>query len=114
MSVSLASPGPFTTQPITDSVNGVVMWARRRSSTSTVLITWKAWRAHDGQAITVTPRRRSPSARNISLATLTSSTGSAASETRMVSPMPAISSMPSPTDDFTVPLSNPPASVMPR
>ena len=58
MSVSRASPGPLTTQPITDTVIGVVMWANRCSSTSTVLITLNCWRAQLGQEITVTPRRR--------------------------------------------------------
>ncbi len=43
-----------------------------------------------------------------------SSTGSADSETRIVSPMPAHSSEPMPIDDLTVPVRRPPASVMPR
>jgi hypothetical protein len=42
------------------------MWESRSSSTSTVLMTWKAWRAQDGQEMTVTPRRRSPSYFNMS------------------------------------------------
>src|SRR6185437_3981885 len=52
ISVSRASPGPLTTQPITDSVSGVVIWASRSSRTSTVLITWNCWRAQDGHEIT--------------------------------------------------------------
>jgi hypothetical protein len=34
-----ASPGPLTTQPMTETVRGVVMCARRSSSRSTVLMT---------------------------------------------------------------------------
>ncbi len=58
----VASPGPLTTQPITETVIGVAMCASRSSSTRTVSITSNCWRAHDGQATTFTPRWRSPSA----------------------------------------------------
>ena len=104
ISVSRASPGPLTTQPITESVIGVVMWARRFSSASTVRITSNCWRAQDGQEMMLTPRWRRPSAFRISKPTWTSSSGSADSETRIVSPMPAHSSEPMPIDDFTVPV----------
>ena len=86
------------------SVIGVVMWASRSSSASTVSMTSKCCRAQDGQEMTVTPRWRRPSDFSMSKPTLTSSTGSADSETRIVSPMPAHSSMPMPIDDLTVPL----------
>ena len=43
-----------------------------------------------------------------------SSTGSAARDTRMVSPMPSINSPPRATEDFTVPERKVPASVTPR
>jgi hypothetical protein len=46
--------------------------------------------------------------------TLTSSTGSAARLTRMVSPIPAQSRLPMPIADFTVPVRSAPASVIPR
>ena len=46
--------------------------------------------------------------------TLTSSTGGADSETRMVSPMPCESSAPNATDDLIVPWNAGPASVTPR
>ena len=36
MSVSLASPGPLTTQPMIETVMGTSMWARRFSSSPTV------------------------------------------------------------------------------
>ena len=110
MSVSRASPGPFTTQPITDTVIGVVMWATRFSSASTVVITSYCWRAQDGQEMMLTPRWRRLSAFSISKPTRTSSSGSAESETRMVSPMPAHKSEPMPIEDFTVPVRVPPAS----
>jgi hypothetical protein len=60
------------------------------------------------------PAPAQPSDFSMSKPTLTSSTGSADSETRIVSPIPAHSSMPMPIDDLTVPLRSPPASVMPR
>jgi len=47
--VSRVSPGPLTTQPITDTVSGVVMCARRPSRRSTVLMTSNCWRAQEGQ-----------------------------------------------------------------
>ena len=77
ISVSRASPGPLTTQPMTDTVSGVVMCARRPLSRSTVLMTSNCWRAQDGQGITVTPRRRRFNDFTISKPALTSSTGSA-------------------------------------
>ena len=51
----------------------------------------------DGQAIMIGPRSRRPSDLRISKAVLTSSTGSAVSETRIVSPIPSTSSAPIPT-----------------
>ena len=46
--------------------------------------------------------------------TLTSSTGGADSETRIVSPIPSASRAPNATADFTVPWKAGPASVTPR
>ena len=46
--------------------------------------------------------------------TLTSSTGSSVSETRIVSPIPSARSVPIPTADFTPPIGIGPASVTPR
>ena len=99
---------------MTDRVKGVVMCARRSSSRSTVLMTSNCVRAQEGQEITVTPRRRSPSDFSISKPTLTSSTGSADSDTRIVSPIPDHSSMPSPIEDLSVPLRRAPVSVIPK
>ena len=67
-----------------------------------------------GQAVSVAPPNLSPSDLSRLRATLTSSTGSAASETRSVSPMPAASRMPSPAALLMVPVMRVPASVMPR
>ena len=89
------------------------MCASRSSSLPTVSMTLKPCRAHDGQAMMLTPRWRRPSDFRMSKPAFTSSTGSAASETRMVSPMPAHSSEPMPIDDLMVPERRAPASVMP-
>ncbi len=93
---------------------GVLMCCSRSSSASTVRITSKPWRAQLGQETTRTPRVRRPRAFSISKPTRTSSSGSAESETRMVSPIPAQSRLPMPIELFTVPPIRPPASVMPR
>jgi hypothetical protein len=79
-----------------------------------VRITSKPWRAQDGQETTRTPRLRMPRLFRISKPTRTSSSGSAESETRIVSPMPNQSSEPMPIALLTVPPRRPPASVMPR
>src|ERR1017187_10143597 len=113
MSVNSASPGPLTTQPMIDSDMGVDTWASRSSSASTVLMTLNPYRAHDGQAMMLTPRWRRFSDLRISNPALISSTGSAASDTRMVSPMPAHNSELRPMDDLTVPVLSAPASVTP-
>ena len=60
------------------------------------------------------PRSRRPSALRISNAVLISSTGSAVSETRIVSPIPSTSSAPMPTADLIEPENGVPASVTPR
>jgi hypothetical protein len=67
-----------------------------------------------GQEVSVAPPNLRPSDLSSSRATLTSSTGSAVSEMRMVSPMPSASRMPRPALLFTVPASSVPASVTPR
>ena len=67
-----------------------------------------------GHAIMIGPRSRRPSALRISKAVLTSSTGSAVSETRIVSPIPSASSAPIPTALLIEPENGVPASVTPR
>ncbi len=113
MSVISASPGPFTTQPMIDRVSGVSMCASRSSSVATVRITSNPCLAQDGQEMIFTPRWRMPIDFRMSQPTWTSSSGSADSDTRMVSPIPAQSRLPSPIALFTVPARLPPASVMP-
>src|SRR4029453_11501705 len=114
MSAARASPGPLTSQPIT------AMWIsslRPRNSSSTSLASFTrstSARPHDGHDTNVSPPLRSPSDFRISMPTRTSSVGSAESETRIVSPMPSLSSAPSPTADLMVPTPGVPASVTPR
>ena len=101
ISVSRASPGPLTTQPSTESeqrrldvlqplLERLAPCGSRRSPAA----------RSDGQETTRTPRVRRPSAFRISKPTRTSSSGSAESETRMVSPIPAHSRLPMPMRAF--------------
>ncbi len=66
-----------------------------------------------GQAISFTPRRK-PRALRMSFPARISSAGSAARDTRMVSPMPCCKRLPMPMADFTSPIRAVPAWVMPR
>jgi hypothetical protein len=86
---------------------GVLICSSRFSSVSTVLITSNPCRAQDGHEMMFTPRCRRPSDFRISKPIFTSSTGSAESDTRIVSPSPAQSRLPSPMADFTVPPTKP-------
>ena len=104
ISATFASPGPFTMQPTTDTSIGVVISSSRDSSSFTVAITSKFCLEQLGHATRLTPLLRSPRLFRISKPTLISSTGLAAREIRMVSPIPSINNRPSPTEDFTVPL----------
>ena len=113
-SVIAASPGPFTTHPIIDSVTGVLICDNFSSKTFTVLITWNACLAHDGQEIIFTPLFLKPKDFKISLPIFISLTGSSESEILIVSPIPSKSSVPSPIDYFTLPEIKLPASVIPR
>ena len=113
ISVINASPGPLTTQPMMLSVIGVLICASRSSSAATVWITLNPCRAQLGQLMIFTPRWRIPSDFRMSHPTLTSSSGSADSDTRSVSPTPAHSRLPSPIELLTVPARFVPASVMP-
>jgi len=103
ISASLASPGPFTMQPITATSMEVFTSSSRDSSSFMVPITSKFCREQLGQAMKLIPRVLSRRLLRISKPTLISSTGSAASEMRMVSPMPSASSIPRPTEDLTAP-----------
>ena len=69
---------------------------------------------HDGHAIKFTPFFLKWSDFKISKPTLTSFTGSDASDTRIVSPIPSLNNIPIPIEDLTVPERKEPASVIPR
>jgi len=71
----MASPGPFTTQPIIESEIGSEIWASFSSNICTVLITSKPWRAQDGQEMIFTPLVLKPKDFSISKPTLISSLG---------------------------------------
>ena len=66
-----------------------------------------------GQATMLTPVLRRPAALRISFAVKTSCTGSAVSDTRIVSPMPWHKSAPMPMADLMVPMRSVPVSVTP-
>jgi hypothetical protein len=92
-----------------------------RPSPSSAAFTWLASvytstcaRPQDGQDTISRPRSRRPSEARIWIPTLTSSTGGADSDTRIVSPIPCDSSIPNATADLTVPCIRGPASVTPR
>jgi hypothetical protein len=101
ISVSRASPGPLTTQPSTDRLIGVLIWRSAAFQRLDRADHVKALpRTGLGQETIRTPRVRRPSAFRISNPTRTSSSGSADSETRIVSPIPAHSRLPMPIDAF--------------
>ena len=97
-----------------DTSIGVIISSRRCSNAFTVPITSNSCREHVGHAIKLMPRERIRKDFKISKPTLISSTGSAAKETRSVSPIPSANNIPKPTADFTAPARAPPASVMPK
>ena len=70
--------------------------------------------AHDGQDIIFTPLFLNPNDFKISFPILTSFTGSSDKDTLMVSPIPSKRSDPRPIADLTLPVTNPPASVIPK
>ena len=102
-SVSAASPGPFTTHPITDKVIGVLIWESFSSNNLTVSITSKPCLAHDGQEIILTPLLRKFKDFNISFPIFISWTGSSDNEILIVSPIPSKSNVPIPIEDFILP-----------
>ena len=69
-------------------------------------MTGKACLAHDGHEIIFTPLFRKFNDFNISLPTLTSSTGSSDKDTLIVSPIPSNNNAPKPIDDLIVPGKN--------
>jgi hypothetical protein len=113
-SASRASPGPLTTQPITATLIGSFTEASRLSISSAISMRGTSVRPHVGQLINVAPRCLSSSALRMANPARTSSTGSAVSETRIVSPIPSDKSVPIPTADRMTPSDIVPASVTPR
>ena len=113
-SVKAASPGPLTTHPITDSVIGVFIWESLSSNIFTVLITGNACLAHEGQEIILTPLFLKFNDFSISFPILTSFGGSSDKDILIVSPIPSIKSDPSPIEDFMLPDTKLPASVIPK
>src|SRR5262245_6107867 len=114
MSAARASPGPFTSHPITAMWISSLSPLNSSSTSRASLIRSTSARPHEGHATKVSPPLRSPSDLRMSMPTRTSSVGSADSDTRIVSPMPSESSAPRPTADLMVPTPGVPASVTPR
>ena len=112
-SASRASPGPFTTHPITATLIGRSQVFSRSSTRSANPTRSISVRPHVGQEIITGPFSRRPSAFRISNPTYTSSHGSPVSDTRIVSPIPPARITPIPTDDRIVPTRGVPASVIP-
>src|SRR2546425_318378 len=108
-----ASPGPFTAHPMTATLTGASIRASLRSTSWAMLMISTSARPQDGQATSWTPRVRSPKLLRISNPALTSSTGSAASDTRIVSPIPRARIAPIPAADLIPPVHAVPASVIP-
>ena len=74
-------PGPFTTQPMTATCNGMLRASSASCASRATLITSTSARPHDGHAMRSSPlRSRSPSASSSCRPALASSTGSAVSE----------------------------------
>ena len=86
----------------------------RSSTTTASFSTPTLSRPQEGHEIITGPRSRRPSAFRISNPVSTSLTGSAVSETRIVSPIPSESSAPMPTALLIEPENGVPASVTPR
>ena len=113
ISVCAASPGPFTTHPIIDSVIGVLICESFSSKILTVSITLNACLAQDGHEIILTPLFLRFSDFKISLPTFISFTGSSERDTLIVSPIPSRRSDPKQIDYFIVPCKKLPSSVIP-
>src|SRR3954468_19816984 len=113
-SASRASPGPFTTQTMTATRSGTSRPSRPAVTRSASVYTSTWARPHDGHDTISSLRGRRLSDCRIWIPTLTSSTGGADRETRIVSPIPLLSSAPNAVADLIVPWNAGPASVTPR
>ena len=113
-SACLASPGPFTAQPIVAMVIGYGKSLNLSSTFFASEIKSICVLPQVGQDTKLTPLSLRLRLFRISKPALTSSTGFSVSETLMVSPIPSAKSVPSPTEDFINPPLNVPASVTPK
>ena len=90
------------------------MWASFSSNILTVSITLNPCLAHEGQEIIFTPLLRRFKDFKISLPILTSLIGSSDKDTLIVSPIHSSNYNPIPNEDFTLPGTKLPDSVIPK
>ena len=107
---ALPSPMLLTTQPRTETFNGVLIWPSFFSTIRHAHHVDFGTRPQVGQAMTLMPRCRNPVTSRFQSLTLTSSR-IGGGETRSVSPIPCESSHPRPIADLTAPVMAVPASV---
>ena len=114
-SASRASPGPFTTQPITAICKGSFLSSNAFIALLATSITSTSALPQLGHAMRSTfLRSRNPSASSNWRPARASSTGSAVRLYRMVSPIPSKRSVAIPAVAFTKPAGGGPASVTPK
>ena len=114
MSASLASPGPFTAQPITATLISLFIFLHLSSTLLARPIKSIEVLPQVGQDTNSIPNFLRPKSFNIALATLTSSTVEPVKDTLIVSPIPIASIAPIPTADLIVPDHSVPDSVIPK
>ena len=115
-SASLASPGPFTTQPITATFISlsvaryvfIISCTLPASPIRSILVL-----PHVGQDTKLMPPLLRPKFLSMDLAVSTSWMGSSVSDTLIVSPIPSYNMTPMPTADFMLPSDKSPVSVIP-
>ena len=96
ISASLASPGPLTAHPRTATLIGALTLEMYSSTSFAMLMRSISIRPHVGHEISVAAFEARPNDFSSSLATFTSSTGSALREIRSVFPIPLLKIAPSP------------------
>src|ERR1039457_65343 len=114
MSACMPSPGPLTTQPITETVMVRFTPSSALETCATIGIMSISRPPQVGQATRLGPSPFSWRLARIWRATRTSSSGEPTRETRMVSPRPSARSRPMPRALLMLPVSTGPASVSPR
>ena len=113
ISACFASSGPFTPQPITATVIFLCIVCKKSSISFAIGIKSYCILQHFGKAISVGDSYNLQSF-NISFATFIYFTGSADSDTLIVSPMSSLNNVPKPILELTVPLNSVPACVTPK